>query len=99
MINKTEFLERIKKLPEQIPSKTGTAFYSGFKLEGNILNFHRVNPQTNWSLDVDQLWQVYCTQEFINTTVVKNVTGGRANSPAVAILMAIGCINRKGNRK
>lgn len=98
MVNKTDFFERNKKLPEQIPSKTGTALYSGFKLEENILHFHRVEPQTNWSLDVEQLWNIYCTQEFINTTVVKNITTGRVNSPSVAILMAIGCIDSEGNR-
>lgn len=99
MLTKTEFYKKVNELKDPIPSVTGKAFYSGFRFEGNILSFHRVIPRTNWKLDVDVLFTIYITYDFINTSVVKRHTGGRVNSPSVAILMAIGSIDYAGNRK
>jgi hypothetical protein len=98
IISKHEFFERIKQIPILIPSKTNTASYTGFVIDGNILSFYRVIPKTHWSLDLEKLYRVYSTQSFINTTVLKTATKGRVNSPSVAVLMAIGCIDKKGNR-
>ncbi|GEM_PF-2165076 len=98
MVTKADFITRIKKLPKQIPSKTGTAFYTNFELTGNHLSFIRVNTKKKWSLDIETLWEVYSTEKFINTSVVKRLTGGQVNSPSVAILMAINCIDNAGKR-
>ena len=98
MITKNEFINRIQNLPKTIPSKSGKASYTDFILKGNNLSFKRVEPQSNWVLDIELLWKVYSTQQYINTTVVKEVTGGRVNSPSIALLMAIECIDKKGNR-
>jgi hypothetical protein len=97
MIDKTEFLAKIKELPETILSKTGDASYTHFTLRGNILGFNRVNTGGFWELNIDQLYDIYKGNSFINTTVFKNITGGRVNSPSVAVLMAIGCIDESGN--
>src|SRR5687767_10025688 len=94
MISKNEFVERIKLLRKAIPSKTGEATYAHFSLHQNILSFQRVNKGTFWKLNVDVLYDIYRAHNFINTTVVKGATGGRVNSPSVAILIAIGCIDR-----
>jgi hypothetical protein len=75
MITKKEFIERVLNLPIKIPSKTGKASYTDFRLENNVLYFQRVNPKTNWDLDIEVLWSIYTTQPFINTTVIKNITG------------------------
>lgn len=98
MVSKNDFLNRINDLPGVIPSISGKASYSKFVLKGSILSFQRNNPKTNWVLDIEMLWKVYKTQNFINTSVIKKLTGGRVNSPSVAILLAIGCIDSKGNR-
>lgn len=98
MISKTDFQFRILNLPKTIPSKTGSAKYTKFHLDGRELSFVRVNKGTKWSLDIDDLYAIYKSKNFINTSVVKKVTGARVNSPSVAILMAIGCIDHLGNR-
>ena len=91
-------MERIRHLPITIPSVTGKALYTDFVLKDTILHFRRVNPGTHWSVDINSLWEVYSTQDFINTTVIKKITGGRANSPSVAILLAMQCIDTNGWR-
>ena len=98
MISKTEFVNKIEALPEIILSKTGDASYTNFSLRGSILAFDRVNTGEHWELNIDELYDIYKANNFINTTVIKNSTGGRVNSPSVAVLMAIGCIDDKGNR-
>jgi hypothetical protein len=98
MITKKEFVERIKKLPKTIPSKTKQASYTAFKLQNDILSFHRVNPKTDWELNISELYDIYCNEGFINTSVIKSITKGRVNPPSVAILMAIDLIDKNGNR-
>jgi hypothetical protein len=98
MINEKEFIDRIKRLPKTIPSKTKTAFYTAFKLEGETLFFKRVVPETFWDVNIKQLYKIYSTNNFINTSVIKKITKGRVNSPSVAILMFIRCIDEIGNR-
>lgn len=98
MISEKEFNQRIQSLPKAIPSKTGKASYTGFRIEVGTLFFHRVVPKTNWELNLKDLYNIYNTNVFINTSVIKKITGGRVNSPSVAILMAIKCIDQKGNR-
>jgi hypothetical protein len=98
MISKTEFINQIESLPKTILSKTGDASYTNFSLRGSILAFDRVNTGEHWELNIDELYDIYNANRFINTTVIKNNTGGRVNSPSVAVLMAMGCIDDKGNR-
>lgn len=98
MITKFEFISRVIGLPRTIPSKTKSASYTEFNLQDNTLTFVRVNTKKIWRLDIDELYKVYRSNNFINTTIVKNATQGRANSPSVAILMAVGCIDKYGNR-
>ena len=98
MLSEKEFVDKIKQLPNTILSKTKKAAYSSFKLEGNILHFKRVNPKTDWDLNIIQLYRIYSTNKFINTSIIKQITKGRVNSPSVAVLMAIGCIDPDGTR-
>ncbi len=98
MISKTEFINRISVLPKTIPSKTKSASYTAFKFQRNVLFFERVNTKKIWRLDIEELYYVYRTNNFINTSVVKKTMQGRVNSPSVAILIAIGCIDSYGNR-
>ena len=98
MKSEKEFIERIKSVPTTIPSITGKAFYTGFRIEEDRLYFHRVVPKTNWNLNFKELYKIYCRNSFINTSVIKKETGGRVNSPSVALLLAIGCIDKNGNR-
>ena len=98
MITEKEFIDRVKSMPTTIPSITGKAFYTGFRIEDDTLYFHRVVPKTNWNLNLKALYQIYSRNSFINTSVIKNETGGRVNSPSVALLLAIVCIDKNGNR-
>ncbi len=98
MLTQNEFISGIKKLPAIIYSKTGRASYTSFNVVGNKLYFKRGNPQTEWDLDILTLYKIYRTQSFIDTSVVKNITNERVNSPSVAILMALGCIDHQGRR-
>ena len=98
MLTEQEFLNGLKRLPTIISSKTGRASYTDFRIEGNKLFFRRNIPKTNWSLEIPVLYNVYRTQKFINTTVVKKITKGRVNSPSVAILQAMSCIDKNGIR-
>ena len=98
MISQNQFKERVNDLPKSIQSKTGQASYTNFRMEGDFLTFHRTVPKTNWRLNWKTLYQVYCNNQFINTTVIKKETDGRVNSPSLAILLAINCVDKNGNR-
>jgi hypothetical protein len=98
MILEKEFIDRVRSIPKIIPSKSGKAFYTGFRIEGDILYFYRVVPKTNWNLNLKELYCIYRAHNFINTSVIKKENGGRVNSPSVAVLMAINCIRFNGNR-
>lgn len=98
MISQQEFIYRLNQLPETITSKTRKASYTNFNLRGTVLKFERVNTGEIWNLNIDVLYNIYRNNVFINTTTIKNITGKRVNSPSVAVLMAIGCIDANGNR-
>jgi hypothetical protein len=98
MLTEKECVARIRNLRTVIPSKTKKAAYDNFKIEGDILMFRRVATKTNWTLNIKVVYGIYVTNKFINTSVIKRATNGRVNSPSVALLMAIGCIDEKGNR-
>lgn len=98
MITQKVFEERIKKLPKKIPSKTGGASYTNFEVKGDRLYFVRVNTGESWNLNIPVLYEIYKNNTFINTAVVKITTNRKVNSPSVAVLMAINCIDDKGNR-
>jgi len=99
MLDKIEFRSRINNLPNQVFSKTGKAAYTSFSLDdNNILHFVRVNTQKNWEINIDDLYAVYAKNDFINTTVIRDFKNAKVNSPSVAILMAINCIDKRGYR-
>lgn len=98
MISKLEFVNRLRQMPDTIYSKTRDASYTNFILNGSILQFERVNTGQIWDLNIDILYDIYRNNPFINTTTIKKITGKRVNSPSVAVLMQIGCIDGCGNR-
>lgn len=98
MLTEKKFRAEIENMPKAIPSKTGKASYTSFKSDGDILHFTRVRTKKRWRLDMKLLYKIYTTNKFINTSVVKSIGKGRVNSPSVAVLMAIGCLDADGNR-
>ena len=98
MLSPSTFKNKILQLPPVVKSKTGKASYTAFSLSGKTLSFTRVYTNRRWKLDIDILYEVYSTYTYINTETVKKHTGGRVNSPSIAILQAIGCIDNKGYR-
>lgn len=91
-------LSSLELLTKPIPSKSGKASYKRFLVDNDEVKFVRVNTGHEWSLSINELYKVYENNSFINTTVVKNLTGKRVSSPSVAILMAINCIDINGKR-
>jgi hypothetical protein len=98
MLSFQQFQDAIFSMPVTIPSKTGKASYADFNLADETLSFIRVNTDVLWELNIKELYSLYSTNEFINTTVVKGKMKKRVSSPSVAILMAINCIDHLGNR-
>jgi hypothetical protein len=96
MLSEREFFKELRNLPKTIYSKRGDASYTEFNVEGDTLYFKRVNTEKNWQLDIKQLYHIYQTNDFINTSVIKSITKGRTNSPSVAVLMSLGFIDNKG---
>ena len=98
MITFKSFQYKVETLPAFISSKTGKASYTNLKLDGRSLSFDRVNTQKKWEFDIRTLYDIYKKHKFINTSVIKQETNGRTNSPMVAVLMVIGCLDGKGYR-
>ena len=98
MMNKDKFFKKTKNL-SVIKSKTGKATYSNFSLAGNILSFSRVEKDTVWKLDLLELFEFYKKESFFNTSIIKANLKHRTNSPALAILMAIGACDKAGFKK
>lgn len=98
MLTENEFFERVKALPNIILSVTGKASYTGFRIEGVTLYFHRVVPKTDWNLNLKELYNIYTNYSFINTSIIKTITGSRVNSPSFALLIAMKFYDKKGNR-
>jgi hypothetical protein len=98
MLNNTKFIDAIKRMPKTIHSKSGKASYNNFHFKDKILYFTRVNTGKEWHVDVLLLHQIYKTNRYINTSVIRRIKNGRVNSPSIAILMAIKAIDNDGNR-
>jgi hypothetical protein len=81
-ISQTEFKKRISGIVgAKIPSKTGSAQYKIYSLNSPILSFKRINTGEDWTLDINELYSIYKSNSFINTSVVKMTFGRRVNSP------------------
>ncbi len=98
MIAKDEFINRIKKLPSFF-SITKKASYSELSLTGNMLNFKRNNTNQYWDLNIDDVYEVYLKENFINTVILKKYLSGRVFSPSLGLLIATGLCDMNGNRK
>jgi hypothetical protein len=101
VLSKKLFIQKIDEMVRSnkaIPSKTKSASYNRFSRFEQKLYFTRVNTGKEWPLDVNKLYEIYRENSFINTTVIKKIMKGRVNSPSVAVLMHIGCIDEIGNR-
>lgn len=98
VIDKATFYKRVLDLPPVIPSITNRASYAIKGLAGKTLSFTRVNTAKQWQLDIEVLYHIYCQHTHIDSDLVKRETKGRVNSPMVAVLLAIGCIDGMGRR-
>ena len=79
-------------------SKTGTASYSEFSLNNNILSFKRDNTGKYWKLNIDEVYEAYTKEKFINTVVLRKYVSGRVFSPSMALLIRTGFCDDSGNR-
>ena len=96
LITINTFIERLNRLEKKdsIPSTTGNAQYSSFKIGNDIISFKRddsKNPDKIWKIEIKRLYEVYqkCKSIKTNTPLIKYLLGGR-QSPTCAILTDIG---------
>jgi len=88
------------KLLETARSLTGRASYSQFDLNDNTLYFIRDSSMKLGAIKVNGLYKAYLELDFINTRNVKPYfEPERVNSPACAILIAMGLYDKRGFRK
>ena len=97
MIDKNEFIKRIKEL-DSFESKTGKT-YSNLSLNGNVLSFKRDSTGLDWKLNVDEVYNVYTKEKYFNTVVIRKYLDGRVYSPALGLLMATELCDKEGNRR
>ena len=98
MLNRKDFDKRIQRLVK-IYSVTGTASYSDFTLTDCVLNFVRDNTGKPENIDINQLYQAYIGESFINTVILRKYFKKRVFSPALAILLAIEVYDSNGLKK
>lgn len=97
MKTKAELLDKISEF-KRIKSKTGKASYSNFVISGDTVRFVRDNTQERWQLNINEVYDVYKKERFINTTILRKHMQGRVYSPSLAILIAAEFCDEHGNR-
>jgi hypothetical protein len=97
MISKNEFINRLNKL-NSFKSKRGET-YSDLSLNNNILSFKRDSSGKKWDLNLDDVYNVYLKENYLNTVVIRKHMSGNVYSPSLGLLMATGLFDEKGNRK
>lgn len=97
-MSKSDFIAALKKLKQPVISKTGRASYSNLELRENILHFKRDMKNTNWQINIDELYEAYVEMETINTLTIQEHVKGRVYSPACAILIGMKLYDTAGNR-
>lgn len=96
-MTKQDFIVQLSNL-KRVTSITGKASYSSFKVMDNKLHFIRENNQTNWAINIDQLYEAYSNLDFINTVAIRKYVSGRVYSPSCAVLIALNLFDSKGNK-
>jgi hypothetical protein len=97
MKTKTQFVDAVREV-RKMTSKTGTASYSDFSLEGAALSFKRDNTGKYWKLDIDEVYRAYTKESFINTVILRKYISSRVFSPSLALLIKTGFCDAEGNR-
>jgi hypothetical protein len=92
------FVERLRAVSSAVSIK-GSASYHSILVEGNKIFYTRESTGQRESIRLEQLYEVYKKENFIDTKVVSAYITRRTYSPAVAILMAAGLYDADGDRK
>lgn len=74
------------------------ASYHNISLSGGFVRFTRESTGNEESISVQELYDLYRSEEFIDTTIARDYITGRVYSPSVAILKAAGLVDSNGNR-
>lgn len=90
-------VSRIAQL-EEIPSISGSAAYNRFRISSSIVNFTRVDTGEQWNISLDELYNAYLYEPELKTTNFKKHVTNRTQSPACAILLAIGAYDKNRQR-
>ncbi len=83
---------------DEIPSKTGRANYKSIRVRNNTVILKRESSGNEISISINELFDVYENESFINTIIVRNYITGYVNSPACAVLMGVGLYDKNGYR-
>lgn len=89
-LTKEQFLSKIRNV-EEATSVQGV-HYSDICLSGNKITGIRETTQKEFLVYADELYNAYSKCDELNTAILKNYISTRAQSPAMAILIAAGLI-------
>lgn len=95
MITLDLFCKKLATVNEAISSKGKT--YTNVKLEDTVITFQRT-PNKRECIAINELYEVYMRESWIDTAVLKKYLSNRASSPAFAVLLASGIYDKNGNR-
>ena len=83
-LTKNEFIQRLN-LIKSAASVTGKT-YRAIRVDGRYVTFIRQGKFSPEEIHIDELYDLYLSEDVINTSVAKDYISGRSQSPAVAIL-------------
>jgi len=83
-MNKNDFRNKLSSI-KTARSVTGKK-YRSIQIVGDRLEFIRENKTTSESIPINELYELFTKENFINTSIAKKYISGRVQSPAVAIL-------------
>ncbi len=83
-LTKNEFIRRLN-LITSAASVTGKT-YRAIRVDGRYVTFIRQGKFSPEEINIDELYELYFSEDAINTSVAKDYISGRSQAPAVAIL-------------
>ena len=83
-LKKNEFIRRLKRITSA-SSVTGKS-YRAIRVDGKYVTFIRQGKFSPEEIHIDELYELYSSEEVINTSIAKKYISDRCQSPAVAIL-------------
>jgi hypothetical protein len=98
MVDFKTFKQKLSALSEAT-SLSGSTVYHSIYCDWDYIHFIRssrnVRPE---KIALKEMYQLYTSEPFINTSIAQNYIKGRVYSPTCALLIAAGFYEKTGNR-